>query len=58
MNQLSKKWTPGLIIAAGICAAAAALPARAESIVTGGKTGTYFAIGNNLRDFVNRNKRH
>ena len=53
MNQLSKKWTPGLIIAAGICAAAAALPARAESIVTGGKTGTYFAIGNNLRDFVN-----
>ena len=53
MNQLSKKWTPGLIIAAGICAAAAALPASAESIVTGGKTGTYFAIGNNLRDFVN-----
>lgn len=53
MNQLSKKWTPGLIIAAGICAAAAALPARAESIVTGGKTGTYFAIGNNLREFVN-----
>ena len=52
MNQLSKKWTPGLIILAGICAAAA-LPARAESIVTGGKTGTYFAIGNNLRDFVN-----
>ncbi|MEO8015205.1 MAG: TAXI family TRAP transporter solute-binding subunit [Polaromonas sp.] len=53
MNQLSKKWTPGLIILAGICAAAAALPARAESIVTGGKTGTYFAIGNNLREFVN-----
>lgn len=52
MNQLSKKWTPGLIILAGICAAAA-LPASAESIVTGGKTGTYFAIGNNLRDFVN-----
>lgn len=28
------------------------LAADAESIVTGGKTGTYFAIGNNLRDFV------
>lgn len=53
MNQLSKKWMPRLIMLAGICAAAAALPARAESIVTGGKTGTYFAIGNNLRDFVN-----
>lgn len=53
MNPLSKKWTPGLIMLAGLCAAAAALPARAESIVTGGKTGTYFAIGNNLRDFVN-----
>ena len=26
--------------------------ARAESIVTGGKTGTYYAIGTNLRDFV------
>lgn len=38
---------------AGICAAAAALQASAESIVTGGKTGTYFAIGNNLREFVN-----
>ena len=53
MNQLSKKLTPGLIMLAGICAAAAALQASAESIVTGGKTGTYFAIGNNLREFVN-----
>ena len=26
--------------------------AHAESIVTGGKTGTYFAIGTNLHDFV------
>ena len=53
MNQLSKKLTPCLIMLAGICAAAAALQASAESIVTGGKTGTYFAIGNNLREFVN-----
>lgn len=28
------------------------LTAASESIVTGGKTGTYFAIGNNLRDTV------
>lgn len=27
-------------------------PALAETIVTGGKTGTYFAIGNNLRDML------
>lgn len=28
------------------------LSASAESIVTGGKTGTYYAIGNNLKEFV------
>ncbi|MBV5345182.1 MAG: C4-dicarboxylate ABC transporter substrate-binding protein, partial [Rhodoferax sp.] len=28
------------------------LSAISESIVTGGKTGTYYAIGNNLRDIV------
>ena len=53
MKQSPKKWTRGLIVLAGICAAVAALPASAESIVTGGKTGTYYAIGSNLRDFVN-----
>ncbi|CAM3452621.1 TAXI family TRAP transporter solute-binding subunit [Polaromonas hydrogenivorans] len=53
MNQSPKKWTRGLSVLAGICAAAAALSAGAESIVTGGKTGTYYAIGSNLRDFVN-----
>ena len=53
MNQSPKKWTRGLTVLAGLCAAAAALSASAESIVTGGKTGTYYAIGNNLRDFVN-----
>jgi len=53
MNQSPKKWTRGLAVLAGLCAAAAALPAGAESLVTGGKTGTYYAIGNNLRDFVN-----
>ena len=33
-------------------AAVAAAGAHAEVIVTGGKTGTYFQIGNNLKDIV------
>ena len=53
MNQSLKKWTCRLPILVGVCAAAVSLGASAESIVTGGKTGTYYAIGNNLRDFVN-----
>ena len=53
MNQSPKKLTRCLPILAGICAAAVSLAASAESIVTGGKTGTYYAIGSNLRDFVN-----
>ena len=65
MLQSPKKWTPPKtahsrpLLAAifgvfGVFAAGALpLAAQAESIVTGGKTGTYFAIGNNLRDFVN-----
>lgn len=37
----------------GLAAAGASAPSRAaESIVTGGKTGTYYAIGTNLRDLV------
>lgn len=37
----------------GLCLAGACVAtAHAESIVTGGKTGTYYAIGNNLRDLV------
>ena len=59
MLQSSKKLTPKtwarcLPVLAGVCAVAVIpLAANAESIVTGGKTGTYYAIGNNLRDFVN-----
>ena len=41
-----------LTVLAGIHLGGLAMPAKAESIVTGGKTGTYFAIGTNLRDFV------
>jgi uncharacterized protein len=37
---------------AGVSLTLCGLPASAETIVTGGKTGTYFAIGNNLRDIV------
>jgi TRAP-type uncharacterized transport system substrate-binding protein len=37
----------------GISAALLSMAASAESIVTGGRTGTYYAIGSNLRDFVN-----
>src|SRR6476619_344465 len=43
-------WARPLLLFAGLLAAAAG--ASAESIVTGGKTGTYYQIGNNLRDFV------
>jgi TRAP-type uncharacterized transport system substrate-binding protein len=36
----------------GVCLVLFSLASAAESIVTGGKTGTYYAIGNNLRDIV------
>lgn len=36
----------------GISIAFLSSPILAESIVTGGKTGTYYAIGSNLRDIV------
>ena len=39
-----------LLVAAGLLAAAASAPA--EVIVTGGKTGTYYQIGTNLKDIV------
>jgi hypothetical protein len=40
------------ILISGIILALLPLSVIAESIVTGGKTGTYYAIGNNLRDIV------
>lgn len=52
MHQSPKKWTHYLPLVAGICGALVSLAATAESIVTGGKTGTYYAIGSNLRDIV------
>ena len=48
----SSKWRRSLPVLAGICGLALSLAASAESIVTGGKTGTYYAIGSNLRDIV------
>lgn len=53
MKRSLKKWMRCLPVLAGMGAAAFLPAASAESIVTGGKTGTYYAIGNNLRDFVN-----
>ncbi|HQC79561.1 MAG TPA: TAXI family TRAP transporter solute-binding subunit, partial [Accumulibacter sp.] len=53
MNQSSKNSTCCRRVLAVICATAMSFDASAESIVTGGKTGTYYAIGTNLRDFVN-----
>ncbi len=52
MNQSLKKWTRCLPVLAGVLSATLSLASAAESIVTGGKTGTYYAIGNNLRDIV------
>ncbi len=53
MNQLPNKWiTSTKILVTGMALAISSLAATAESIVTGGKTGTYYAIGTNLRDLV------
>lgn len=41
-------WMAKVLVLAGLLAAAAS----AEIIVTGGKTGTYYQIGNNLKDIV------
>ena len=53
MSRAGYKWSVS-VLASIVGMGAALLPPslRAESIVTGGKTGTYFAIGGNLRDFV------
>jgi hypothetical protein len=52
MNQLHHTGPKALRLLTGFCLAALSLASGAESIVTGGKTGTYFAIGNNLKDIV------
>jgi uncharacterized protein len=44
------RWVRHVLLFAGLLAAAA--PAPSETIVTGGKTGTYYQIGNNLKDIV------
>ena len=43
-------WMRQLLLLAGFLVAA--VPAPAEIIVTGGKTGTYYQIGQNLKDIV------
>ena len=52
MNRSHSTERKTMRLLAGICLAALSLAAGAESLVTGGKTGTYFAIGNNLKDLV------
>ena len=52
MNPSLKQWTKQLALVAGIFSTFFSAAASAESIVTGGKTGTYYAIGTNLRDIV------
>jgi len=44
------RWGRTVLLCAGLMAVAAA--SSAEVIVTGGKTGTYFQIGNNLKDIL------
>lgn len=41
-----------MLLAGAACAGWPVAAAGAESIVTGGRTGTYYAIGANLRDFI------
>ncbi len=52
MTRSPRRWTTPLALLAGIPSLLFSLSATAESIVTGGKTGTYYAIGSNLRDIV------
>jgi TRAP-type uncharacterized transport system substrate-binding protein len=52
MNQSRSTWIKYQQVLAGVCFVSLSLAVAAESIVTGGKTGTYFAIGTNLRDIV------
>ena len=53
MSRAGCKWSMNVLaLIIGIGPGLLALSVHAESIVTGGKTGTYFAIGGNLRDFV------
>ena len=51
MNTI-KRIAYGLAAGLIVVAATATGPAKAETIVTGGKTGTYYQIGNNLKDLV------
>lgn len=44
--------TATTLVAIALLGAQAHAQAQVETMVTGGKTGTYFAIGNNLRDLV------
>jgi hypothetical protein len=46
--RIGRQLTRGLLVLTAL----AATLAHADVIVTGGKTGTYFQIGNNLREFV------
>lgn len=53
MNRIgSKRFTRIMPLLVGVYFGVLSTSTSAESIVTGGKTGTYFAIGTNLRDFV------
>jgi uncharacterized protein len=53
MRAKTRTAHPWLVLAKGVLVAAATLAsAHAEVIVTGGKTGTYFQIGNNLKEIV------
>jgi TRAP-type uncharacterized transport system substrate-binding protein len=51
MTRTARSWLD-LLKAALVFATVAVAVAHAETIVTGGKTGTYFQIGNNLKEFV------
>jgi uncharacterized protein len=51
MNRTAHSWL-GLMSGVLVFAAVAVASAHAEVIVTGGKTGTYFQIGNNLKEIV------
>lgn len=52
MKPSHQKQTCCLSILVGVFCLALSLSTSAESLVTGGKTGTYYAIGSNLRDIV------
>src|SRR3954467_6205999 len=52
ITRTTRSWLGAVMRGVLVFAAVAMIGAHAEVIVTGGKTGTYYQIGNNLKELV------